>query len=168
MINGRYLFKQCLIIEKVAKPSRDPEPPRLYHAYMQPRPTMASSRLLRILTTDHFPSGSPHIRAATCTWTASSQSIFRKELEAIKNAGTWKTERIISSPQAASIKLEGRKDSVLNFCANNYLGLSSHPEVIEAGREALRDYGAGLSSVRFICGTQVELRLHHNETLSLS
>jgi len=75
-------------------------------------------------------------------------------LDGIKNAGTWKTERVITSRQDVSIDVQGSKGKILNFCANNYLGLSSHPDVIKAGIEALNEYGAGLSSVRFICGTQ--------------
>lgn len=74
------------------------------------------------------------------------------ELESIKNEGLHKTERIISTPQASKIIANGKE--VLNFCANNYLGLSSHPEVIAAAKEGIDKYGFGLSSVRFICGTQ--------------
>jgi glycine C-acetyltransferase len=75
------------------------------------------------------------------------------ELEEIRQAGLYKKERVITSPQGAEIKVSGGGE-VLNFCANNYLGLSSHPEVIEAGIEAIRSHGFGMSSVRFICGTQ--------------
>lgn len=75
------------------------------------------------------------------------------ELESIKENGLYKKERIIASPQDAEITLEsGQK--VLNFCANNYLGLSSHPEVVQAAKDALDTHGFGMSSVRFICGTQ--------------
>jgi len=75
------------------------------------------------------------------------------ELESIKDNGLFKRERIIASPQGAEITLDsGQK--VLNFCANNYLGLSSHPEVIQAAKDALDTHGFGMSSVRFICGTQ--------------
>lgn len=75
------------------------------------------------------------------------------ELETIKENGLYKKERIIASPQGAEITLDsGQK--VLNFCANNYLGLSSHPEVIKAAKDALDTHGFGMSSVRFICGTQ--------------
>ncbi|MBC7851585.1 MAG: glycine C-acetyltransferase [Chitinophagaceae bacterium] len=74
------------------------------------------------------------------------------ELEEIKVAGLFKTERIIESAQGAEIKVSGKK--VLNFCANNYLGLSSHPKVVEAGKKYIDHRGFGLSSVRFICGTQ--------------
>ena len=69
-------------------------------------------------------------------------------------AGLLKTERIITSRQGAEIRIEGREDPVLNFCANNYLGLANHPRVVEAARATLDTYGYGLSSVRFICGTQ--------------
>lgn len=76
-----------------------------------------------------------------------------KELEEIKANGLFKEERIISSPQGAEITLtDGSK--VLNFCANNYLGLSSHPEVMQAAKDAIDSHGFGMSSVRFICGTQ--------------
>jgi glycine C-acetyltransferase len=74
------------------------------------------------------------------------------ELEEIKASGLFKTERIIASAQGAEIMVGGKK--VLNFCANNYLGLSSHPKVIEAARRAIDTRGYGMSSVRFICGTQ--------------
>lgn len=74
------------------------------------------------------------------------------ELDEIKTAGLYKTERIITSPQGAEIAVNGKK--VLNFCANNYLGLSSHPKVMEAARKYVDHRGYGLSSVRFICGTQ--------------
>ena len=81
------------------------------------------------------------------------QPILAKELEAIKEAGLYKKERIITSAQAAEITIQGGQH-VLNFCANNYLGLSSHPKVIEAAKAAIDSHGYGLSSVRFICGTQ--------------
>jgi glycine C-acetyltransferase len=77
---------------------------------------------------------------------------LRGELTRIENAGLYKRERIIVTPQSSSIGLENGKQ-VLNFCANNYLGLSSHPEIIEAAKEALDSHGFGMSSVRFICGT---------------
>ena len=77
---------------------------------------------------------------------------LQKQLESIKNEGLYKTERIISTPQGVEIMANGKK--VLNFCANNYLGLSSHPKVMEAGKKALEQWGFGMSSVRFICGTQ--------------
>lgn len=75
------------------------------------------------------------------------------ELAKIKDAGLYKNERIIISEQGAEIAIEGGK-KVLNFCANNYLGLSSHPKVIESAKKALDTHGFGMSSVRFICGTQ--------------
>jgi glycine C-acetyltransferase len=78
---------------------------------------------------------------------------LEKEIQEIKDAGLYKTERIITSPQAAEITIAGGK-KVLNFCANNYLGLSSHPKVIEAAKKAIDTHGFGMSSVRFICGTQ--------------
>lgn len=78
---------------------------------------------------------------------------LQKELNSIHEAGLYKAERIIASPQSAVIKLENGSD-VLNFCANNYLGLSSHPDVIKAAHAGLDQRGFGMSSVRFICGTQ--------------
>ena len=75
------------------------------------------------------------------------------ELEKISDAGLFKTERIISSSQQAEIELESG-EKVLNFCANNYLGLSNHPELVQAAKNALDTHGFGMSSVRFICGTQ--------------
>ena len=75
-----------------------------------------------------------------------------KEVEEVKDAGLYKKERIIVSPQGAEIEVGGK--TVLNFCANNYLGLSSHPKVIEAAHKAIDSHGYGMSSVRFICGTQ--------------
>lgn len=78
---------------------------------------------------------------------------YQKEIQEIKDAGLWKKERIITSAQGAEIDtLEAGE--VLNFCANNYLGLSSHPDVIKAAKEAIDTHGYGMSSVRFICGTQ--------------
>ena len=77
---------------------------------------------------------------------------YARALTEIRDAGLWKGERVIASPQRAHIQVGGKE--VVNFCANNYLGLSSHPEVIAAARAALDERGYGLSSVRFICGTQ--------------
>nr|XP_032635042.1 2-amino-3-ketobutyrate coenzyme A ligase, mitochondrial isoform X2 [Chelonoidis abingdonii] len=85
--------------------------------------------------------------------------VLEAELESIRGAGTWKSERVITSKQGPRIHVEGSRGEILNFCANNYLGLSSHPEVIRSGLEALEKFGAGLSSVRFICGTQ---NIHKN------
>jgi len=76
-----------------------------------------------------------------------------KELQSIRDAGLFKEERIIMTPQGAEIEVKGGR-KVLNFCANNYLGLSSHPKVIQAAHKALDKWGYGMSSVRFICGTQ--------------
>ena len=77
---------------------------------------------------------------------------LQNELREIKEAGLYKSERIIVSPQGAEIKLESGQE-VLNFCANNYLGLSNHPELVKAAKDALDSHGYGMSSVRFICGT---------------
>jgi glycine C-acetyltransferase len=78
---------------------------------------------------------------------------LQDELARIKDAGLYKKERVITSPQGADIRLNDGKE-VINFCANNYLGLSSHPRVIEAAKKSLDTHGFGMSSVRFICGTQ--------------
>ena len=80
------------------------------------------------------------------------QQHLQNELNTIEQNGIFKKERIITSPQGAEITVNG--ETVLNFCANNYLGLSSHPEVIQAAKDTLDSHGFGMSSVRFICGTQ--------------
>lgn len=80
------------------------------------------------------------------------QQFLQSELATIKENGIFKKERIITSTQGAEITVNG--ETVLNFCANNYLGLSSHPEVIQAAKDTLDSHGFGMSSVRFICGTQ--------------
>lgn len=83
----------------------------------------------------------------------SIKDYLKKEIDQIKEDGLFKKERIITSPQGADITIEGGKE-VINFCANNYLGLSSHPEVIQAAKDTMDTHGFGMSSVRFICGTQ--------------
>ncbi len=83
----------------------------------------------------------------------SAYQYFNGQMDEIKDSGLWKNERIITGPQKAWIDVKGRK-GVLNMCANNYLGLADHPEVIRAAKESYDTYGYGLSSVRFICGTQ--------------
>jgi glycine C-acetyltransferase len=80
------------------------------------------------------------------------KGILERQLAEIREAGLYKDERVILSPQAASIRV--RDGEVINFCANNYLGLSSHPKIVAAARAALDEWGYGMSSVRFICGTQ--------------
>jgi glycine C-acetyltransferase len=87
-----------------------------------------------------------------------AKSIYADTLQEIRDAGLYKSERVIVSPQHAAIDVQpaggGPRQHVLNFCANNYLGLSSHPEVIAAAHRAIDSHGFGMSSVRFICGTQ--------------
>ena len=78
---------------------------------------------------------------------------LQQELEEIKDAGLYKSERIITSSQDAVIKISTGEE-VINFCANNYLGLSNHPAVIQAAKDTMDTHGFGVSSVRFICGTQ--------------
>ncbi len=84
---------------------------------------------------------------------ATATDVFQSTLDEIRQTGLYKEERILTSPQNAEIAVRDGRE-VLNFCANNYLGLANHPEVIAAAREGLNKYGFGLSSVRFICGTQ--------------
>ena len=83
----------------------------------------------------------------------SALNAISAELEAIREAGTWRDERVITTPQYSRINTTA-KPGVVNFCANNYLGLSTHPELIKAAKESYDNWGFGLSSVRFICGTQ--------------
>ncbi len=78
---------------------------------------------------------------------------LRKEIAGLQTAGLYKAERVITTPQQAAIKVSGGAE-VINFCANNYLGLADHPELVKAAQAALTQYGYGMSSVRFICGTQ--------------
>ena len=78
---------------------------------------------------------------------------LRAEIAALREAGLYKAERVIASPQDAAIRLADGRET-LNFCANNYLGLSNHPDLIAAAKAALESRGYGMSSVRFICGTQ--------------
>jgi len=91
-------------------------------------------------------------------YSTKAKDFYKKELDNIREAGTYKEERFIESPQAANISVEyplgSPSKEVLNFCANNYLGLSSHPEVVKAAHDGLENRGYGMSSVRFICGTQ--------------
>jgi glycine C-acetyltransferase len=93
------------------------------------------------------------------------KSVLEKELAEIRSAGLFKEERIITSPQGAVIRLSDGRE-VINFCANNYLGLSSHPKVIEAAHKAIETHGYGMSSVRFICGTQ-DIHKELEEKISL-
>ena len=83
----------------------------------------------------------------------STQQRIQETLEEIREAGLYKEERIITTPQGVAISVQGDRE-VLNFCANNYLGLADDPNVIAAAHKALDDHGFGLASVRFICGTQ--------------
>ncbi|HVU82814.1 MAG TPA: aminotransferase class I/II-fold pyridoxal phosphate-dependent enzyme, partial [Rhodanobacteraceae bacterium] len=94
--------------------------------------------------------------------TYAAQERLHEELESIRDSGLFKDERIITSPQSAEITLaDGRR--VLNFCANNYLGLADHPRLIEAAKKALDTHGFGMASVRFICGTQdLHKQLEHD------
>ncbi|MFO8098013.1 MAG: aminotransferase class I/II-fold pyridoxal phosphate-dependent enzyme [Salinibacter sp.] len=78
---------------------------------------------------------------------------FRDTIQEIKNAGTYNEERVITSQQDADIEVEGGRH-VINFCANNYLGLANHPDIMEAAKNGVDRYGFGVASVRFICGTQ--------------
>ena len=83
------------------------------------------------------------------------------ELEELREKGLYKTERVITTPQSAEIKTK-QGSEVLNFCANNYLGLSSHPDILQAAKDTIDTHGFGMSSVRFICGTQdIHKELEH-------
>jgi glycine C-acetyltransferase len=87
---------------------------------------------------------------------------FQNELQAVRDAGTYKHERVITSPQDAAVTVED-DTQVLNFCANNYLGLANHPEIVTAAQEGIDQFGYGMASVRFICGTQtVHKTLEHD------
>ena len=88
-----------------------------------------------------------------------------QQTESLKHQGLFKKERVITSPQQSHIKAEG--ESVINLCANNYLGLSNHPRLIEAAKKALDDHGFGLSSVRFICGNSGYSQRARGENLRL-
>ncbi|MDH3670280.1 MAG: glycine C-acetyltransferase [Gammaproteobacteria bacterium] len=90
---------------------------------------------------------------------------LHKETDDLRAAGLYKTERIITSPQQAAISVQGDTE-VLNFCANNYLGLANHPVLVDAAKKALDRYGFGMSSVRFICGTQEEHKQLENRLSS--
>jgi glycine C-acetyltransferase len=92
--------------------------------------------------------------AASPPGAAALSAHLRADLEAMKAAGTYKRERVITTPQAAHIRVSTAAAPVINLCANNYLGLSSHPDVVAAAHASLDSHGYGLSSVRFICGTQ--------------
>ena len=99
--------------------------------------------------------GAPPLRRCFAAAVTPLEQSARAALAEIKAAGTYKRERVITSPQAAHIRTVETKDrEVLNLCANNYLGLSSHPALVSAAKSALDSHGFGLSSVRFICGTQ--------------
>ncbi|XP_018798538.1 PREDICTED: 2-amino-3-ketobutyrate coenzyme A ligase, mitochondrial-like [Bactrocera latifrons] len=103
-----------------------------------------------------FALSNAHTSASAAARPALSQfrDILSKQITGIKDAGTYKMERIITSSQSTEITVEGTQKRILNFCANNYLGLANNPEVVNYSKELLDKYGAGLSSVRFICGTQ--------------
>jgi glycine C-acetyltransferase len=97
------------------------------------------------------------VKGSALAWSrmyGDARDIYAAALDAIAVAGLRKDERHLLGPQGVTVRVRERDEPVLNFCANNYLGLSSHPAVIEAAHRALDEYGFGLSSVRFICGTQ--------------
>src|SRR6185295_13779946 len=85
---------------------------------------------------------------------ASVRDGLRATLNDIRDTGLEKPERVLDTPQSAAVSVAGSPGAVLNFCANNYLGLADHPEVIAAAKQALDRWGYGMASVRFICGTQ--------------
>ncbi|KAG5670121.1 hypothetical protein PVAND_000403 [Polypedilum vanderplanki] len=106
-------------------------------------------KLLTILNVQRLPSLRCYSQAAQ-----NFRSILQSQLDDIKAAGTYKTERIITSEQKSKISVDGLSRKVINFCANNYLGLSANEEIKQYSKEMVEKYGHGLSSVRFICGTQ--------------
>merc|ERR1711872_334835 len=115
--------------------------------------TMSARTIYRCCTTTQTLARTSHqIRYQSAS--AAVNKRLEQDLEAIKEAGTWKTEKVITTAQNVSVNVTTSKGPILNFCANNYLGLSSHPDVIQAAIDALKTHGAGVSSVRFICGTQ--------------
>merc|ERR1711970_678696 len=116
------------------------------------RRRMATRSLVRLLQQGCRPL--PLESRSQSTAAAALNTRLEEDMEAIRQAGTWKTERVLSTAQSVTVGIAGGSNAVLNFCSNNYLGLSNHPEVVEAGVAALRSHGAGVSSVRFICGTQ--------------
>src|SRR5437868_1249700 len=91
------------------------------------------------------------------------RKVLRSQLDDIQSQGLEKRERLIQSPQGTAITVNGKE--VINFCANNYLGLANHPALVEAAHDGLKKYGYGLSSVRFICGTQ-ELHRDLEQTIA--
>ena len=98
--------------------------------------------------------GAAGLNQEEAAWTPGSASSSRASLSTIREQGLFKEEWPILGEQGPEIRVEGRAEPVLNFCANNYLGLSSHPELLKAAHRALDEWGYGMSSVRFICGTQ--------------
>ncbi len=99
-------------------------------------------------------SSSPRFLSTHTPIPVNATAVYENELQQIKDAGLYKEERVITSQQDAGIRVEPGKE-VINFCANNYLGLANHPDLLEAAKEGIDRYGFGLASVRFICGTQV-------------
>ncbi|CAH4030548.1 unnamed protein product [Pieris brassicae] len=112
------------------------------------------SQLLRIVNNGHQIRHFHEFNSKERAGVEKLRDVLGDRLKEIKRAKTWKHERIITSPQDRTVTVKGAEGEFLNFCANNYLGLSNHPEVVTAAQESLTKYGAGLSSVRFICGTQ--------------
>jgi len=112
----------------------------------------AFSRAARI--TSHLRTSSVFARAVSSKAAPRFVEHLKNELRSIEQAGTYKKERVLDTPMQAEVHVKGQEQKVLNFCANNYLGLANHPELIKAAQETLKTHGLGLSSVRFICGTQ--------------
>ncbi|KAJ2521160.1 hypothetical protein H4217_001567 [Coemansia sp. RSA 1939] len=127
----------------------------LVRALPQPFPPLVQRRLSRCLSSAAAQGSSPSSNARTARLPEALEERVSQALEGMRRSGTFKTERIITTPQSSSIKVQNDSDKpVLNFCANNYLGLADRPEVIQRADEYLHKWGNGLSSVRFICGTQ--------------
>src|SRR5262245_41956427 len=112
------------------------------HSFLPPHAPLYNGRIDSLLT---------FLRATAMSDTHLLQ-VLRPQLDDLRAKGLFKRERRLQGPQGSAIQLGGR--GVLNFCANNYLGLANHPAIVEAAHDGLRRWGYGLSSVRFICGTQ--------------
>ncbi|KAJ2813794.1 hypothetical protein FBU31_007396, partial [Coemansia sp. 'formosensis'] len=115
---------------------------------------MSSSLLLRSASTRAAAPVARRLMSTGAKLPAALEERITTALSAMKTAGTFKTERVITTPQRSSINVQSSSMPVLNFCANNYLGLADHPSVVERATTYLQQWGNGLSSVRFICGTQ--------------
>lgn len=116
--------------------------------------TVAASNAVSSASAHGYRTSTQQAAAQPATADDPLQSVLSEQLDGFRQSGTFKVERVITTPQGPSVGVQNAKREVLNFCANNYLGLSNHPAVAEAAIKAIETHGFGLSSVRFICGTQ--------------